>query len=69
MDELHEEQMTRIDEIEEELDEAMRQLHAFIEEFMKKYLGALEEAFKLTLRRASRKPLRHLSAGFPYILC
>ncbi|CAJ1357150.1 unnamed protein product [Effrenium voratum] len=36
MDELHDEQMQRIDEIGEELDQAMAELKAYIEEFMRK---------------------------------
>eukprot|EP00438_Fugacium_kawagutii_P003590 Skav221598 [mRNA] locus=scaffold1698:470245:478486:+ [translate_table: standard] len=43
MDELHGEQMKRIDEIEEELDQAMAELKAFIYEFMRK-LGTRSHA-------------------------
>eukprot|EP00435_Cladocopium_sp_Y103_P055651 s1061_g18.t1 len=45
MDELHGEQMKRIDEIEEELDQAMAELKAYIYEFMRKFRQELDDTF------------------------
>lgn len=45
MDELHGEQMQRIDEIEEELDLAMADLKKYIQEFMQKFRKELDDTF------------------------
>ncbi|CAE7434815.1 unnamed protein product [Symbiodinium pilosum] len=45
MDELHDEQMKRIDEIGEELDQAMAELAAYIVEFMRRFRKELHDTF------------------------
>eukprot|EP00931_Biecheleriopsis_adriatica_P116017 TRINITY_DN91731_c0_g1_i1.p1 TRINITY_DN91731_c0_g1~~TRINITY_DN91731_c0_g1_i1.p1 ORF type:complete len:336 (-),score=108.44 TRINITY_DN91731_c0_g1_i1:106-1080(-) len=45
MDELHDDQMKRLDEISVELDEAMRELAQFIDRFMEKYRTELSDTF------------------------